>query len=218
MKQPWFQKRKEYNIVKLMFESNPPQLKTDKSDESKEESVREILNSIDLDAPLSFKYCKANTIEDFIYNPSSFIIGQSWFKKRPEYHILRRINGRALPKRQCRDPNHNFYTMERCHLCEKRLIEDEEIYLEQEALYEAESGRKLDDEITRSLGLSLYFLLPYYTKAKMNVMRKGFPKHKAYFKSHIAQELIAVTMHPNRIQDQMNQFDDIEQYFTGMGY
>jgi hypothetical protein len=41
--------------------------------------------------------------------------------------------------------------------------------------------------------------------------------HKSYFRSNITKELIAVAMHPCRIQAQLNQYDDIESFFTAMG-
>ncbi|EGZ12219.1 hypothetical protein PHYSODRAFT_303954 [Phytophthora sojae] len=43
-------------------------------------------------------------------------------------------------------------------------------------------------------------------------------QHNQRFQEEIAEELVLTTMHPCRIQDQMNRFDDIEQYFTAMRY
>ncbi|KAE9336072.1 hypothetical protein PR003_g12691 [Phytophthora rubi] len=41
--------------------------------------------------------------------------------------------------------------------------------------------------------------------------------HKRLFRSQIAEELIATVMHPCRIQNKMNPFDDIEEFFTATG-
>ncbi|GMF24301.1 unnamed protein product [Phytophthora lilii] len=44
-----------------------------------------------------------------------------------------------------------------------------------------------------------------------------FFKQRRFFKKHIKEELIAGAMHPIRIQKQLDQFDDIEDFFEAIG-
>lgn len=41
---------------------------------------------------------------------------------------------------------------------------------------------------------------------------------KFMFKNYVLRDVIIEAMHPRRIQAQMDQFDDIETYFTQLGY
>jgi hypothetical protein len=42
-------------------------------------------------------------------------------------------------------------------------------------------------------------------------------KQRRFFRDNIHQDLITAAMHPNRIQKQIDQFDDIEAYFDAIG-
>ncbi|DAC81613.1 TPA_asm: hypothetical protein [Phytophthora water mold MELD virus] len=82
------------------------------------------------------------------------------------------------------------------------------------------------DDIFRTYG-EMYFLndenvwrgvfgfRPHFAYSNRKLINEQL--HKRLFRSQIAEELIATVMHPCRIQNQMNQFDDIEQFFTAMG-
>ncbi|KAE9105356.1 hypothetical protein PF007_g13463 [Phytophthora fragariae] len=60
---------------------------------------------------------------------------------------------------------------------------------------------------------------PRFAHTNIQLINEKFAKrnHHLHFRNQIAEELIANVMHPCRIQNQMNQFDDIEQFFTAMG-
>jgi hypothetical protein len=48
------------------------------------------------------------------------------------------------------------------------------------------------------------------------IQRSLVREHKKYFSSIIAEELIAAALHPRRMMMSMNEFDDIEDFFTAM--
>ncbi|KAE9078444.1 hypothetical protein PF007_g23862 [Phytophthora fragariae] len=67
--------------------------------------------------------------------------------------------------------------------------------------------------------LNMFEEKPHFAHTNIQLINEQNAKrnHHKHFRNQIAEELIANVMHPCRIQQQMNQFDDIEQFFTPMG-
>lgn len=68
-------------------------------------------------------------------------------------------------------------------------------------------------QMTYDIGLEIN---THYNNLRLTFDELKDKVYKRIFKNQLTEELIAAAMHPRRIQAQMDQFEDIEEYFEAM--